>query len=79
MLQDVLRRERSDLGPWSSAVWSGEGGVPVTHVISITFEDLPKYVDELVVPRETATFLYLERLVGFSYENGVQNSGEWVD
>ena len=51
----------------------------VTHVLSIPLEDLPKYVDELIIVCGDPISLHLERLVGFSYEDGVEDSHERVD
>ena len=72
MLQDVVGRERSDLG-YITIQWFGgdEKSISVTHIFSIAFEDLPKNVDKLVIPHKTPISLHLERLVGLSHENGV--------
>jgi len=73
MLQDVLRRERSDLRSSTIRFPGGMKGVGiiVTHVLSITLEDLPKYVDKLVILCEAPVPLHLECLVGLPDENGV--------
>lgn len=51
--------------------FAGPRDIPVTHVFSVAFEDLPKYIDELVILCETPILLDLECLVGLSHENGV--------
>lgn len=51
----------------------------VTHILSITLEDFPENVNKLVILCETSILFHLERFVGLSYENGVEDGCERID